>query len=237
MAADPTPPAAADDWGRVGPRVFDGFRTGFVCRLMGALNTGLLDPPLYARLRRPPVPPEPDAAVFGEDPSYDAHTHAVALAVTADQIEVVDAGAGHRPVAGIVVASPGNKFDAAGVGRFVGSLIDRIEDEPGLVLIDLFPPERVDSRTLHGELMRRIGIPFDPPPDKPLCAVGYRSGPVKRAYAEPFAVGDPLPTVPLFLTPDRLVHLPLGPSYAAAKPVIGYWWEEALRGERELPGR
>jgi hypothetical protein len=46
------------------------------------------------------------------------------------------------------------------------------------------------------------------------------------AYVEPVAVGDALPDMPLFLTPDRYVPCPLEAAYQATWAVF----PPALRG-------
>lgn len=59
--------------------------------------------------------------------------------------------------------------------------------------------------------------------------VAYAAGSETVAYVEPLAVGDPLPEMPVFLTPDRYVPCPLETAYQKA-------WEQyplPLRGPLE----
>lgn len=44
--------------------------------------------------------------------------------------------------------------------------------------------------------------------------MSYAAGAEKVAYVEPVGVGDALPDMPLFLTPDRYVPCPLEAAYA-----------------------
>ena len=264
MAAEPTPPAAVDDWTRVDAGTYHGFHQAFVAQIGIDLNRSLLPEGYYGHVERnygavTASENEGDlltldiaggadggggTAVLEAPPTVRAETEIVASAMsesdwyaTRSSRLAIKRNVDHCVVAVLEVVSPGNKDRARSVDRFLTKLTEALEDGVHVVLVDLFPPGPADPNGLHAELLRRMETSYEPPPDKPLCAAGYRSGPVKRAYAQPFAVGDPLPTVPLFLTPDRYVDLPLCPSYAAAKPVIGYWWEEVLDGERELPGR
>ena len=86
-------------------------------------------------------------------------------------------------------------------------------------------------------MLAALAEPYDPPPAKPLTAAAYRAGMEWRAFAEPLAVGDAPPTVPLFLTPRHHVPLPLAPSYGQARRGMGFFWDEVLRGVRDAPGR
>ena len=54
------------------------------------------------------------------------------------------------------------------------------------------------------------------PADKPLTVVAYAAGADLVAHVEPVAVGDRLPDMPIFLTPDRYVPCPLEETYQQA---------------------
>lgn len=58
--------------------------------------------------------------------------------------------------------------------------------------------------------------PFQLPADKPLTVAAYCAGLPHTAYVEPVAVGDPLPSLPIFLDPDTYVPAPLEETYQAA---------------------
>lgn len=55
--------------------------------------------------------------------------------------------------------------------------------------------------------------PFTLPSSKPLTIASYSAGIVKVAYVEPVAVGDELPSMPIFLEPERYVPAPLEETY------------------------
>lgn len=69
--------------------------------------------------------------------------------------------------------------------------------------------------------------PFELPPGKPLTAAGYDAALVKTAYVNPFAVGDPLPSSPLFLDDGIYVPAPLEASYQTT-------WQKCPEPVREL---
>jgi hypothetical protein len=83
-----------------------------------------------------------------------------------------------------------------------------------LLLIDLFPPTSRDPQGIHKVIWDEIREePFELPTDKPLTVVAYRALPAKAAYVEPVAVGDPLPSLPIFLEGTKHVPAPLEASY------------------------
>ena len=140
---------------------------------------------------------------------------------------------GHRVVALVEFASPGNRDSAAKVDRFAGKVEEALLGGVHVLLADLFPPNGPAPAGLHGTVLARFGRTYLPPPGKPLCCAAYRAGPVRRAYAEPLAVGDRPPTLPLFLTPDRHIPLDLAPSYASAFATVPWYWREVIEGVRE----
>ena len=96
--------------------------------------------------------------------------------------------------------------------------------------MDLFPPEdRRDPQGIHKAIWDEfIDNEFSLPPDKPLTQAGYIGGPCPEAFVEPTAVQAPLAVMPLFLTPDVYVPLPLEPTYQAAWEDVPSFWREVL---------
>ena len=173
----------------------------------------------------PAVAEETDLADAGEAAAYAGRASRLAIRRNLD----------HRVVALLELASPGNKDRPASVERFAEKLAEAVEDGVHVVLIDLLPPGPADPAGLHGAVLWELGRRYRLPDGKRLCAAAYRAGANRRAYADPLAVGDPLPTVPLFLTPDRYVPLPLGPTYATARRGVGPFWVGVLDGDRPPP--
>ncbi|MFH5803589.1 DUF4058 family protein [Alienimonas sp. DA493] len=261
------PPATVDDWTRVDAGTFHDFHQTWIPQLKLALNGGLLPPGYYGHVERSfgtvsaaeheadLLTLEEGAAVFGGEGERDGGTAVLdappRVAEVTDLAHVSESEyyaarasrlairreVDHRVVALLELASPGNKDRPASVERFVSKLTEAMEDGVHVVLIDLLPGGRSDPAGLHGAVLEALGRDYEAPAGKPLCAAGYQVGPRWRSYAEPLAVGDPLPTVPLFLTPDRYVPVPLGPSYGIARGGIGHFWEEVLDGVRDAPGR
>ena len=126
-------------------------------------------------------------------------------------------GSGGRLVSLIEIVSPGNRDGRGKIAAFCDKVEAALRGEVHVLLIDLFPPTPLVPAGLHGAVAARFGLTYDPPPDEPLCCAAYRSaGEATTSFVEPLAVGAAVPTMPLFLTPDRYVDLPLADSYAAA---------------------
>jgi hypothetical protein len=93
-----------------------------------------------------------------------------------------------------------------------------IEQDVHGLLIDLFPPPtKRDPEGIHHAIWEEIDeAGYSLPSDKPLTVAAYSAGAIKTAYVEPFAVGDELPDMPLFLEPERYVPVPLEETYRTA---------------------
>ena len=125
-----------------------------------------------------------------------------------------------KVVGAIELVSPGNKDRLETRAMFVGKCLDYLSAGVSVVIVDVVTDWRA---ILHNELVRRLA---DPPPGElpegiTLYAAAYR--PVTRGkrseidvWATPFAVGDPLPTMPLRLIADYFVPVELEATYTEA---------------------
>jgi hypothetical protein len=105
-----------------------------------------------------------------------------------------------------------------------------------LLLIDLFPPGPRDPQGIHGAVWGDdCGPDFALPDVKPLTCVAYVGGLAAEAFVEPLAVGDVVPEMPLFLTPDIYVPAPLEATYQAAWNGLAAYWRDVLAGKRQAP--
>ncbi len=67
-------------------------------------------------------------------------------------------------------------------------------------------------------------------PEKPLTLASYVGGTCREAFVEPVAVGDVLPEMPLFLTSEIYIPVPLEPSYQAAWQEVPAYWRGVIAG-------
>src|SRR5207253_673365 len=105
---------------------------------------------------------------------------------------------GDRIVAMIEVLSPGNKSSRHAIRSFLDKAIAALDGGVHLLLVDVHPPGPRDPHGIHGALLNEIGTEdYVPGSERPLTAVAYTAGAVVDAFVAHFAVGEPLPDMPL----------------------------------------
>ena len=244
------------DWTQVDDGTFHAFHTSWITHLMETLNAGLLPPGYYAlseqiasrmqtdllTLRSPPrsVPP----ASMNGGVAVAEQAPPVRISVRPDPTRrprrrvrrgrhlVVRHVTGHQVVALIEIVSPSNKDRRASVDEFAGKVVRSLESGVHVLLIDLLPVTAHDAHGMHGAVWSYFDrTPYEPPRDDPLTLVSYAwDGTEPEAYIEPVAVGQPLIDMPLFLSAERYVNVPLEPTYQAAWRGMPEFWRNVLEG-------
>lgn len=119
-----------------------------------------------------------------------------------------------KVVAVVELVSPGNKDSRHALRSFVEKTVDLLYDNINLLVIDPFPPGPRDPQGIHKAIWDEItDEPFVLPTGRQLTLAAYQAAPVKTAYVEPFAVGQSIPDMPLFLHNDFYVNVPLELTY------------------------
>lgn len=166
----------------------------------------------------------PQVEVIEEGDDADAYTR------KADRLAVYHAS-GDRVVAFIEIVSPGNKNAEAKVRTFVEKLSALFGRGCHLLLIDVLPPGNFDTRGMHAEFWEFLeGNSRGVTPERPLAVSAYRSDLAPTAYFQPLKIGDSLPDMPLFLTPEHYINVPLEATYMAAWKGVPQRWKEVLEG-------
>lgn len=131
-----------------------------------------------------------------------------------------------RTIAVIEIVSPGNKDSRAALRDFVEKTIDFLRAGIHVLIVDVFPPTARDPLGIHKVIWDElVEEDFTYPSGKDRILASYETGGERAAYVGPIAVGDVLPEMPLFLTNDYHIYVPLEPTYQTT-------WEaspEALR--------
>lgn len=239
------------DWSRVYAGIFHDFHLSWIEAIKRALNDGLLPPDYYAlaeqttgsfgpdvlALERLSGPVDDDAngsngntAVLLTSPkaSFMA-TSEMAYYVEKQKSIVIRHISGHRVVALIEIVSPGNKASRYTLQKFIEKAAATLFRGYHLLVLDLHPPTPRDPQGIHGAIWEEIeDDSYRAPADKRLTLASYSAGLTKTAYVEPFAVGDSLPDMPLFLQPDGHVLVPLEATYQAAWRGVPRFWQRVL---------
>jgi hypothetical protein len=136
---------------------------------------------------------------------------------------------GDRVVAVIEIISPGNKDSQVGLTMFVRKAQDLLEAGVHLSLVDLFPPGPRDPNGIHPVVWGEgSGNTYHFDAAKPLTCASYIAIPGARAFVNLVAVGDKLPDLSVFLTPDEYVAVPLEETYQAAFDAVPQVWQNVL---------
>jgi hypothetical protein len=241
------------DWTRVSAGTWHAFHLSWIAAIQEALNGGLLPADYYAQAEQIAGPLGPDILTLHQPelpngsptlPPSSPSGSAVATApppmrLTAEaefndyvlkrRTLVIRHASGDAIVALLEIVSPGNKSSRHALTSFVDKAVEALFRGYHLLLIDLFPPGPRDPQGIHAAIWSELcDDPFVLPSDEPLTLVAYSAGSRKRAYIEPTAVGRALIDMPLFLTEDAYVPVPLEATYLAAYRGVPRRWREVL---------
>jgi hypothetical protein len=241
---------AIHDWTRVPAGIFHHFHHEWISAIAGVLNHGLLPPDHYALAEQiagglgpdvltlqGPRPasngcPDPSAGVLlATTPPrarYHARTEPDRYAEKAKAITIRHAS-NHEVIAVVEIVSPGNKSNRHGLRSFVEKAIELLHGSIHLLIVDLFPPTARDLHGLNKLIWDEIMVnDFALPSDQPLSLGAYISYPIPEAFIEPTAVGAVLIDMPLFLSPDMYVPVPLEATYQSAWEELPAYWRSVL---------
>jgi hypothetical protein len=209
------------DWTRVDAGVFHDFHLGWIAELRKALNSGLLSSSYYALAEQVAGSVGPDVFV-PETVPYIGKARRL----------VIRHGSDDRVVALLEILSPGNKRTRSAMGNFVDKTTAVLEQGYHLLLVDLFPPGPGDPQGVQGAVWASLGRgEYAAPLEKPLTLAAYQTDKPITAYVEPFAVGDTLTSLLLFLEPEWYVNVPLEATYMAAWEGVPARWRSVLEAD------
>jgi hypothetical protein len=245
------------DWTRVSDGTFHDFHYSWMLEIQRALKRGLLPRGYYvmaeqfgADLGAPDVlalqttgtPPESEGpplsgtATLTESPSVvHAQTTIERDAYArAQRTLVVRHTSGDRIVAMIEVLSPGNKSSRHAIRSLLDKAVAALDAGVHLLLVDVHPPGPRDPNGIRGILLDEIGTEeteeYALDGERPLTAAAYTGGAVVKAFVSHFAVGEAIPQMPLFLTGENYVYVPLDAAYMAAWEDVPPQYQEVLLG-------
>jgi len=240
------------DWSRVDAGTFHSFHGSWITHLMGAMNNGLLPDGYYALseqhagMRIPDVISLHSADVLTARPHrpgnggvalIDAPPRVSRKLVASAELSykalrrtlAIRHVSGHRLVAIVEIVSPGNKDRSSSVAEFAEKVESALRNGIHVLLIDLFVPGKHDPRGMHGAAWSFFDTQeYELPIDRPLSLASYLAGQIPEAYLEHLRFGQTLPEMPLFLTPEVYVPLPLEATYESAWDDMPSFWQDVL---------
>lgn len=120
-----------------------------------------------------------------------------------------------RLVGALEFVSPGNKDWPDTRQAFAGKCAGYLHEQVGLIIVDVVTERHAN---LHEERLRLVAPGQSPVPVSQLYAVAYRARPNGRpgrldTWPASLAVGQPLPTLPLWLAGELPLPIELEASY------------------------
>lgn len=135
-----------------------------------------------------------------------------------------------RFVAMIEVLSRGNKSSRHALRSVLDKAVAALDGGVHLLLVDVHPSGPRGPNGLHGAMLHEIGSEeYQLNPARPLSAAAYTAGPNVDAFVVHFAVGEPIPPMPIFLTRENYVRVPLEGAYMAAWQDVPPQYQEVLQ--------
>src|SRR5262249_19851109 len=137
-----------------------------------------------------------------------------------------------RIVAMIEVLSSGNKSSRHAMRSLLDKAVAALDGGVHLLLVDVHPPGPRDPNGIHGAMLHEIGTEdYQLNGEHPLTAPADSGGPYGDAFVAHFAVGLPIPAMPLFLTRENYVLVPLEATYIAAWEDVPPQYQEVLAAQ------
>lgn len=224
------------DWANTKPGRFHHFHGAWINHLAEGLNAGRLPNGYYALAEQKTEAFGPDVVALSLEPrpSSEPGLGGGATTMTEPRSErrvrldtdpipsrrlAIRHAVGDRLVAVIEIVSRRNKDRPGAVGDFAGKVADFLLGGVHVALADVFPPGKHDPGGIHPAVCELLDpdATGDPPPSgRPLTFAGYRAARSPVAFLNYAAIGQPLPSVPLYLDAEMYIELPLEESYTAA---------------------
>ncbi len=246
------------DWTRVSAGIFHHFHNAWITHLSDALNDECLPPDYYALGEQRSGNIGPDVLTLHSEeaqpseeggPAYSVDCSGmIAVAEVPPRVSISQDAAddaafylerqrtvairhtsGDRIVAMIEIVSPHNKRGLQALDEFVDKIVVALREEVHVMIIDALPRGRHDPQGIHGAVWERMMAgEFELPKDLPLTLVSYAARPSTSAYVEPIRVGSALIDMPLFLTPDHYIPVPLEDTYQGAWSGVPRRWRQVI---------
>jgi hypothetical protein len=245
------------DWTRVSAGIFHAFHNSWITHIQESLNGGELPKPYYALGEQRAGDFGPDVLTLkadeeeeslGEQQMTSVQSGMMAVAQTPPKVRkaleaaedigfylqrqrsvVIRHMSGDRVVAIIEIVSPTNRHSLWTLNDFIDKIVASLQQGIHFVVVDPFPPSRNDPSGIHGLIWERLlEGGYETEADLPLTLVSYTAGHPLKAWIEPYALGSPLTAMPLFLTTEHYIPLPLEATYNQSWKGVPERWKRVI---------
>ena len=240
------------DWTRVSAGTFHDFHNSWITHIKEFLNEGFLPDPYYAMGEQRAGDLGPDILTLKsseglEESGGDSAGGAAVLTQAPPQVRVsqeaeeiefhlqrqrtiaIRHSSGDRIVALIEIVSRANRHSLQTLHDFADKVVASLRDGIHVLIVDPFPPSRHDPDGIHGFIWERmLAGEYSAPADEPLTLVSYCAKNPLTAWIEPLAVGAKLTAMPLFLTSQQHLPVPLEETYARAWKGVPQRWKRVI---------
>lgn len=152
------------------------------------------------------APPRPTLSVISHFPDQHAY-----------EVRVYDGKRRRRLVAAVEIVSPANKDRPARRRQFVAKCAELLRRHVCVAIVDLVTTRQVNLYSDLLELAGHADAAISAAPPAIYAAVcrwrREEEATLFETWVRPFAIGQPLPTMPLWLSDDFALPLELEPSY------------------------
>jgi hypothetical protein len=220
------------DWTRLSEGIFHDFHYSWVLEIKRALKRELLPKGYYVMAEQfGGDPGAPDVLTLQASSAKPKPDIARDTYARVQRTLVVRHTTGDRIVAMIEVLSPGNKSCRHAIRSFLDKAVAALDSGVHLLLVDVHPPGPRDPNGIHGAILNEIGSEdYVLGSERPLTAVAYAAGAIVEAFVAHFTVGEPIPQMPLFLTRENYIRVPLEAAYLAAWEDVPPQYQAILLG-------
>jgi hypothetical protein len=242
------------DWSRVEAGVYHHFHNLWISRLSDALNSGLLPAEYYALVEQHAGQYVPDIltlhASSAQPPPGKKSTPGLnggnvltiskspprvrqqLVAATYRRLRrtlAIRHTSGHRLVAIIEITSPANKDRPGAVAELVRKIVELLHHGVHVLLVDVFACGRYDRPGLHEQIWAEVDGASPQRESEPVTLASYVAAEPMRAYVERVKYGEVLPEMPVFLTVEHYVLVPLERAYEQAWAGVPAYWQRQLQ--------
>lgn len=212
---------------------------------LGEQRTGDIGPDVLTLHNDPLSPANPDV---NASPLWDG-SDAVAVAVQPPRVSVMQESgedlmfylkkqrsisirhvSGDDVVAFIEIVSPANKHAVNALGDLTDKVVAARRDRIHVMVIDPFPGSEKDPQGIHDVIWRQMMLAgkYQAPEGKTRTLASYACGSTIKAYVEPIAIGTTLIDMPLFLSSEAYVPVPLEETYLRAWNGVPKRWQRVI---------